>query len=255
MKHHDESCAPSVTRALDLLETLGRSAQGMTLSELSRKLEIPKSTTHYLIHTLTARGYLQRLPWTRQYSLGVRAFDFTSKTGGDLWMRQILSPRIRALAQRVAMGVQIAVLKGGEGMVVDRVDGRPFPSSTLPGHHFRLHCTAAGKVLIAWLPEDELERLFPLRYLGRFTPKTITHFEKLKEHLAEVRKKRYAVNDEEYHLDRRAVAVPIFNSAAKVVAALSVDGSSVEIQIPRLPNLADVLLETGRDISREICAN
>jgi len=70
-----------------------------------------------------------------------------------------------------------------------------------------------------------------------------------------VRKKRYAVNNEEYHLDRRAVAVPIFNSAAKVVAALSVDGSSVEIQIPRIPNLADVLLETGRDISREICAN
>jgi len=255
VKQHHESSAPSVTRALDLLEILGGSAQGLTLSELSRKLEIPKSTTHYLINTLTARGYLQRIPWTRQYSLGVRAFDFTSKTVGELHLRQFLSPRIHALAKRVAMGVQIAVLKGAEGMVIDRIDSRPFPSSTLPGHHFRLHCTAAGKALIAWLPEDELERLFPHRYLGRFTPKTITHFEKLREHLAEVRKKGYAVNDEEYHLDRRALAVPIFNGVAKVVAALSVDGSSVEIQTPRIPYLADALLETGRDISREICAN
>jgi DNA-binding IclR family transcriptional regulator len=254
VSRHYESSVPSVVRALDLLEILDRSAHGLSLSELSRKLDIPKSTTHNLIHTLIARGYLQRIPRTRQYSLGIRAFDFTSKTVGELRLRQFLSDRIHALAERVAMGVQIAVLKGAEGMVIDKIECGRVPSSTLPGYHFRLHCTAAGKALIAWLPEDELERLFPHRYLGRFTQKTITDFEKLKEHLAEVKKNRYAVNDEEYHLDRRAVAVPIFNGAAKVLAALSVDGSSIEIQLPRISHLADALLETARDISREICA-
>jgi hypothetical protein len=163
LKQRSEARAPAVTRALDLLEILGRSAQGLTLSELSRRLRIPKSTTHYLIYTLAARGYLQKIPWTRQYSLGVRAFNFTSTGIAELQLRQFLAPMIRALAERLSTGVQVSVLKGDEGMVIERVDQRLLPAGTQPGRHFQLHCTAAGKVLTAWLSDGELERLFSNR--------------------------------------------------------------------------------------------
>ena len=255
MKHLQETGAPAVTRALDLLEILGRSAKGLTLSELSRRLEIPKSTTHYLIHTLTARGYMQRIPLTRQYSLGMRAFEIKSEIAEEWRLRDFFQPRLREVAQTTALGAQIAVLKGEEGMVIDRVDCRPLPSSTRPGHHFRLHCTAAGKVLIAWLSEPELEKLFPNRFLAKFTPKTLPDFGRLKMQLAEVRRKGYAINDEEYHLDRRAVAAPIFDMTGHVIASLSVDGSSAEIPSENFPKLAHDLLETAEEISREIVAN
>lgn len=256
MKHLQEAGAPAVGRALDLLEILSRSGEGLTLSELSRRLEIPKSTTHYLIHTLAARGYLQRIPWTRQYSLGLRAFDVTSK-GADEWkMHGFFSPTIRELAQTMSLGAQIAVLQGDEGMVINRVDFRALPSNTRPGHHFRLHCTAAGKALIAWHSDAALQALFPQKVLNKFTSKTISDFDRLRGHLADVRKKRYAFNDEEYHFDRRAVAVPIFDLTSRsVIASLSVDGSTAEIPIPQIPRIANALLQAAEGISREISAN
>ena len=244
--------APAVVRALDLLELLARSRCGLTLSELSRKLAIPTSSMHYLIYTLAARGYLQKAPWTRQYLLGVRAFDFASNTLAELHLAEVFAPSIRSLAARLGLGAQIAILKGGEGMVLDRVDNRPRPSATRRGYHFLLHCTAAGKALIAWLPDSELEELFPNRFLGKFTPHTITQFSALKAHLAEVRKKSYSFNDQEYHLDRRAVAVPIFNNAQRVIASLSLDGCSSEIPLPRVPHIAAELLEGAREISRHL---
>jgi IclR family transcriptional regulator, acetate operon repressor len=254
LKQRSEARAPAVTRALDLLEILGRSAEGLTLSELSRRLRIPKSTTHYLIYTLAARGYLQKIPWTRQYSLGVRAFNFTSSGIAELQLRQFLAPMIRALAERLSTGVQISVLKGDEGMVIDRVDRRLLTAGTQPGRHFQLHCTAAGKVLIAWLSDAELERLFSNRPLFKFTPNTITDFAKLKEHLEEVRGRRFAVNDEEYLPQRRAVAAPIFDSVGNVISALSVDGTTAEIPVAEIYRVADELVEMVEDISRQIAA-
>lgn len=254
MKHLEETGAPAVTRALDLLEILGRSAKGWTLSELSRRLEIPKSTTHYLIHTLTARGYMQRIPLTRQYSLGLRAFDIQLDHAEEWHVRDFFSPRLRGIAEATSLGAQIAVLKGSEGMVIDRFDCRTFPSSTRPGHHFRLHCTAAGKALIAWHSDAELDELFPHRFLAKFTIKTISDFDKLKGQLAEVRKKQYAVNDEEYHLDRRAVATPIFDDHRNVTASLSVDGSTAEIATHHFSKLAAILRTAAEEIAREIAA-
>jgi DNA-binding IclR family transcriptional regulator len=254
LKQTSEARAPAVTRALDLLEILGRSSQGLTLSELSRRLGIPKSTTHYLIYTLAARGYLQKIPWTRQYSLGVRAFNFTSTGIAELQLRQFLAPMIRALAERLSTGVQVSVLKGDEGMVIERVDRRLLASGTQPGRHFQLHCTAAGKILTAWLSDRELERLFSNRPLFKFTPNTITDFSKLKEHLEEVRRKRFALNDEEYLPQRRAVAAPIFDSLGNVVSSVSVDGTTTEIPLEQIARIADALVEMVEDISRQIAA-
>ncbi len=253
-KQRSEARTPAVTRALDLLEILGRSAEGLTLSEISRRLRIPKSTTHYLIYTLAARGYLQKLPWTRQYSLGVRAFNFTSSGIAELQLRQFLAPMIRALAERLATGVQISVLKGDEGMVIHRVDRRALPAGTQPGRHFQLHCTAAGKILTAWLSDAELERLFSNRPLFKFTPNTITDFAKLKAHLEEVKKQRFAVNNEEYLPHRRAVAAPIFDNLGNVISSLSVDGTTAEIPVEEIARVARELVGMVQDISRQIAA-
>ena len=254
-KESPESRVPSVNRALDLLEVLSQSTRGLSLSEISRELGIPKSTTHNLISTLDARGYLQRIPWTRLYSVGLRAGNLASRGRADLQLRRFYITQVRALAEKVGTGVQVSVLRGCEGMVIDRVDPRPLrPGGTKPGRHFHLHCTAAGKVLIAWQTDDELQRYFPGRHLFKFTANTIRDFEKLKLHLGDVRREGYAVSDEEYMLARRALAAPIFNDAGCVMAALSLDGSTTEIPIERIAVLADHLRESAQDISRLIVA-
>lgn len=250
-KESPESRVPSVSRALDLLEVLSQSSRGLSLSEISRELGIPKSTTHNLICTLDARGYLQRIPRTRLYSVGLRAGNLASMGRADLQLRRFYMTPIRGLAEKVGTGVQVSVLRGCEGMVIERVDLRPLRlGGTRPGRHFHLHCTAAGKVLIAWQTDEELQRYFPGQYLFKFTANTIRDFEKLKLHLGEVRKKGYAVSDEEYLLARRALAAPIFNDSGHVMAAVSLDGSTTEIPMERINVLAEQLREAAQDISR-----
>lgn len=247
-----DSATPAVVRALDLLEILGRLNHGLTLSELSRELGIPKSTTHYLIGTLSARGYLQRAPWTREYSLGARAFDFRARTRRDSRLSQISSRAVKALAEGTSLGAQVSVLDSNEGLVIARANSRPQPTGgTGPGYHFHLHCTAAGKVLLAWMDERDLEKLFLDHFLAKFTCRTITNFEGLRKHLGGVRGRGFAINHEEYHVNRRAIAVPILSESGEAIAAISVDGMSPQILPSRVPQLVEQLYAASREISRE----
>ncbi len=255
MSYTPVTAAPAVARALDLLEILARSNHGLTLSELSRQLGIPKSTTHYLIGTLSARGYLQRVPWTRQYSLGARAFEFRPGTRTDSRLAQISSGVVHALAERTSLGEQVSVLDCNEGLVIARANSRPQPTGgTGPGHHFHLHCTAAGKVLLAWMNEGELENFFLNHFLAKFTSRTITNLEGLRDHLADVRTRGYAINHEEYHINRRAIGVPIFSDPGTLIAAISIDGMSQQILTSRVPQLVEQLYVASREITRQMSA-
>ena len=255
MRYTPDTATPAVVRALDLLEILGRSNHGLTLSELSRELGIPKSTTHYPIGTLSARGYLQRVPWTRQYSLGARAFEFKPVSRTDPRLTQISVSAVQMLAERTSLGAQVSVLDCNEGLVVARANSRPQPTGgTGPGHHFHLHCTAAGKVLLAWMNEVDLESFFLNHFLAKFTARTITNFEGLRSHLAEVRGRGFAINHEEYHINRRAIAVPIFGNPGTLIGAISIDGMSEQILAARIPQLLEPLNGASCDISREMSA-
>ncbi|HLI34014.1 MAG TPA: IclR family transcriptional regulator [Terriglobia bacterium] len=244
---------PAVDRAFDVLEILGHSHNGLTLTELSQRLSIPKSSAYYLVHTLMVRGYLQRLPGSRQYSLGSRVFDFAATGIAEMHLRQLSAAHIQKLAEELKMTVQTAVLKDGEGVIVDKADSlvdRRVESWI--GRHFDLHCTAQGKALLAWLPDRELQRLFGTRGLARYTPHTICSLKELKAHLAEARLKGYTVNYEEHILGIRGVAAPIFNDVGVVIASISVRGSTWEIPTPRVSEIGRLVIATAREISQGI---
>ena len=196
----------AVERAFDLLETLDRIGHPLTLTEVSRKLRIPKSSAYYLIQTLIARGYMQRIPGSRQYASGLRVFDFHGVSTMEDGLKRASAQHIRGLSAALRMTVQTAVLKAGEGVIIDKA-AWPIDrwGGSWVGHHFDLHCTAQGKALIAWLTDEEIGKLFLNLKLAKFNSKTITSLDKLKEHLADIRKKGYALNDEEHILGIRAI--------------------------------------------------
>src|SRR5579862_7626008 len=104
---------PAVDRAMSLLELLAVSRNGLTLSELSRKLEIPKSTAHYLIYTLSTRGYVQRTTNGR-HQLGLRLTGIASQSKAEVELSSIVGPRLREVAARVGLTATAAILKGAE---------------------------------------------------------------------------------------------------------------------------------------------
>jgi len=133
----------AVERAFDLLETLDRIGHPLTLTEVSRKLRIPKSTAYYLIQTLIARGYMQRIPGSRQYVSGLRVFDFHGVSTLEDGLKRASTQHIRGLAAALRMTVQTAVLKAGEGVIIDKA-AWPIDrwGGSWVGHHFDLHCGA-----------------------------------------------------------------------------------------------------------------
>ncbi len=244
---------PAVDRAFDMLETVGHCSRGLTLSELSRSLGIPKSTAHYLICTLLARGYLLRTSDGRHYRLGLRVFDFAGIGTAEMQFQKISSPHIQELARKLSLTVQIAVLRAGEGVIIDKADWpRDTWGGSWIGRHFDLHCTAQGKALIVSLSDAELEKLFRNRGLARFTAHTICSLDELKVSLAEARNCGFTVSNEEHILGIRGIAAPVFNHIGNVIASVSVRGSVSELPLWNIPGVANEVVRTAKEISRHL---
>ena len=245
---------PSVDRAMNLLELLASSRRGLTLSELSRKLSIPKSTTYYLVYTLVTRGYVQRTN-SGHYSLGFRFADVASASTAGLNLSTLAKPYLRQIAARLNLTTILAVLGGAEAVIIGKVtwarDGDGGGGAWV-GRHLDPHCTAQGKALIANLPDDELDKLLTGRELAQSTNKTILSLPALKAHLAEVRANGYSVNDEEHVLGARAVAAPVVDSWGVVIAAISVRGSTHQIPSSRLRELGGEMVRAARDMSLQL---
>lgn len=246
-----ETRVPSVDRALDLLELLALSDHGLTLSDLSRKLRIPRSSAHYLIQSLVCRGYLERNPAGHDYVLGLRVANFANSVAVRSQLRVISSSYLQGIVKELGLTAQLGVLDGAEALVIDRVDApTDIRLDSWVGRHFDLHCTALGKALIAHLPDPEVKKLFEGHGLPRHNPNTLCSMEAMRAHLAEVRAKGYALDNEEHELGVRCVAAPIFNYLGNGVAAICVFSSTTKFPAWHIPGVANKIISVAREISR-----
>jgi DNA-binding IclR family transcriptional regulator len=246
---------PAVDRALSLFELLAKSQTGLTLSEVSRKLGIPKSTAHYLIHTLATRGYIQHGSDGRHISLGLRLSDLADLNRARSHLVSVITPFLREAAQRLNLTAIGTVLLGAEGVIIGKCGCPNDPGGgAWVGRHIDVHCTAQGKVLIAYLPENRLIELFRGRDPAQFTSKTISNFAALRAHLAVVREQGFATNNEEHVLGIRAVAAPVIDRSGSVVLAIAVRGSTREIPGYRIEQLGFEMIRIASEVSRELGA-
>lgn len=244
---------PAVDRAMSLFELLADSQTGLTLSQLSRKLDIPKSTAHYLLHTLHTRGYVQRDADGHRYSLGLRLADVAHADTAESSLRALAVPFLQRTVARLGLTSTVAVRRSAESVIVARVESRhDAGGGAWVGRHVDLHCTAQGKALLMSLSEEELTKLFAGRELARFTTKTISSISALKAHLADVRAKGFAVNDEEMVLGIRAVAAPIFDAFGGVIASINVRGTTHQIPSHMIRQLGREMTMVSHEISQRM---
>ncbi|MBI3684494.1 MAG: IclR family transcriptional regulator [Acidobacteria bacterium] len=245
---------PSLDRTLSALELLAASRVGLTLAELSRRLDVPKSSTHCLMVTLERRGYLVRNPRTGRYLFGLKLFDLANMALGSARLRQQAAPFLRELAEQSHLVVHMGILEQGEIVVLERLTP-PGPvqlAATWVGMRMGVHCTGMGKALMAYLPADEFDRLFRGHPLPRNNENTITSIRKLREQAAETRRLGYAFEDEEGEIGFRCIGAPIFDQEAKAVAAVSVAGTTSQITQDRRSGLAEIVKHTADCISRSL---
>lgn len=246
------AAVPSVDRALKLLDLLGSAATGLSLSMISRRLGIPKSSAYYLVTTLAKRNLVQRNADRRVYSLGgcAPALGTNAHIGPDL--KGVCSPHLQFLSKRLGMTAQVGVLEGAEARIVDRSELAEFRLDSWVGRHFDLHCTAIGKSLISELDGAELDNLFRSRGFPKHNDHTLSSLEALKLQLTETRRRGFSLDDEEHELGVRCVASPIFNYAGGVIGAICVFSSTRRFLRQEMPNVGLEVAATAREVSRSL---
>jgi DNA-binding IclR family transcriptional regulator len=249
MRYRHTSSVPSVERALAILELLDRSPRQWNISDISRRLGIPKSTAHTVVLTLERLGYLTQEPNSRAYRLGLKSYCLGHGTTRGLALEQIARTEMEWIARVTELTVHMAVLDGDQAVYVQKIESRdPVSFDTYIGKRTNLHCTAFGKVLLAWSRPDVLRRFLSKGCFARYTTNTITTVESLREELRNVRARRYAVDDEEEQLGIRCVAVPILDPTGIATAALGVTATLHQLPSARYERVAAALRTAAANI-------
>jgi len=244
---------PAADRILTILELVGQSKRGLRLAEVAEQGNMPRSSAHCLLLTLERRGYLHRHEKSGRYMFGLKLFSLASYAINGLEVRELAAPHLAALMQQTGLTVHMAILEQHEPVLVSKVDAPGiFRLATWMGKRMDFHCTAVGKAIAAFLPEERLDELISVRGLPRHNENTIVSSRKLKLQLQQVRKCGHALDDEEEEIGLRCIGVPVFNHEARVVAAISVSGTTVQIHTDNLSMLAERVKATAAAISSSL---
>ena len=242
---------PALERGLLILEYLAKSRRGVTLSQLTRKLELPKSTAHALLLTFERCGYAVREEETGRYRLGTRVYALANMALSGISLRDQAAPFLYKLMHETGLTVHLAILEQGEAVLIDRIEPPGAPKlATWLGKRMGLHCTSLGKALIAHLPEAEVEELVKMQGLLRHNENTIASLKKLRAACEAVQQSGYSIDDEEEEIGIRCVGAPVLDGKREVVAAISVSGSST--QLDNIPVFASRVKEAALEISRHL---
>lgn len=247
------SLVTSIDRAVTILEMLSQSKKGLTNSEVSRKLNLPKSTISYILRTLKQRGYLHKDNVLGKYRLTAKLFSVGSQGLRAMELHDIALPILQDLVDRTGLTSHLAILDGYEAVYIEKVDKPGFiMMNTWVGRRLDVHCTAVGKALIAHLPQQAVEEIVKAKGLPKNTPKTITSPSQLFLELAKVRAAGYALDNSENSLDVKCIAASIFNMQGKVEAALSLTGTESQMRLHKLESYVKLIKQAAKNISRQL---
>jgi IclR family pca regulon transcriptional regulator len=246
----------SLERGLAILSSFGSAQPLLGVSDLARELGLSRSTAHRYVATLATLGYLQQDVETKKYRLGPRVLDLGFSAINSMELRHIGSPHLEQLSQATGHTVNMAVLDGVDIVYIERIQGSGPEEIDLNlhvGSRLPAYCTSAGKVLLAFLPQDELRSRLDEMQLSRRGPNTITAKRELLKELVRVRERGLAVNNEELAYGLRSLAVPVRSQTGTVVAAINIAvHRALDSMDELLEELALQLERTAEEISARI---
>ncbi len=245
----------SVERALSILDMLSESTGALGVSEIARNLDLHKSTVHRLLVVLTESGLVEQDESTSKYRLGAKLIVMGQVALNNIEIRGYARPILKDLAQNSGLTSHLVLKSGQHAIYADKVeDPNSLVTFSQVGKLAPIHSSAVGKVLLAGLREDELERFLKTAELTVYSPNTITDAEVLRRHIEEVRRAGYALDNEELEIGLKCIAAPIRDHMGSVIAAVSVSGMAARIADKDIPRLAMMVMDSANKISRQLGA-
>ena len=242
----------SADRVLRVLEVFGPADRELTLSEISERMQLPKSSVHRLLGTLIARGYVERDGQNHRYTLGIRLFEVGSNVIHGRGLHAAAHPILEDLTKRTGVTAHLAVGVGTEAVYVYKLDGASaiqMPSRV--GGRAPGHATSIGKVLLAW-GGPEVRKQVGDGPFKAYTRNTIVEPEKLDAELELVRRRGYATDLEEFEIGLRCLAAPVRDMADRVIAAVGIAAPAIRLPKESMAQAVEEVMNAGNAISRQL---
>ena len=237
----------------DILNYFIKKGEPVTLTEISEKLNIYPSTVHRILDTLKYLNYIDQLPDSEKYQLGLKLLEIGMSKLSQIDILKEAIPFLSEMSIKYHENVYIGVLF--ENMVL-YLAKKEFPRKirvvTHLGARTYFNCTALGKVLIAFLPKDERKKIYKDIGLPRFTKNTIVNEDKFEEEIKKVKKQGFAIDNEESEKDIQCIAAPIRDYSGNVIAAFSISGPSYRFNVKKQLKLKDEIIKYGKKISESL---
>jgi len=242
----------ALQRGLRLLQLFSESPQGLAAKQVAQKSRLPVSTVHRFLANLQASGFLH-CSGDGVYHLGIACFAIGQAALGQLDIRRVSLPYLQELNRQTRETIHLTVRHGLSAVYVEKLDSpEQLRIHSRIGAAVPLYCTAVGKVMLAYMSDDEREESLPQLGLKRLTPNTVGSLQELEAELYRVRKNGYACDLEEHEPHIRCVAAPIWDHSGAVNASLSITAPVVRMAVTRLRQLAPLIQTAGLQISREL---
>ncbi|MET7620132.1 IclR family transcriptional regulator [Streptomyces sp. NPDC005408] len=242
---------PAVTRALDILELFLEGDGTLSAPDITRKLQLPRTTVHELVTTLAARSYLVAIPEQPGcYRLGVRSYQLGSRYAEQLDLAAEGQRVAREVAETCDETVHVAILEDLDVIYIAKVDStHAVRMVSAAGRRLPAHCTSVGKMLLAALPAEDLDLRIEEGELAAMTHNSITDPDALRAALAAIRERGIATEHRESNPDVSCVAAPVRDSSGRVVAALSISVPMIRWSEEREAELAELAAKGAGDLS------
>jgi IclR family acetate operon transcriptional repressor len=247
----------TIERVSLILEMVGQNPQGMSIRDLSARLNLPKGTIHRLLSSLSYFGYIRQDPATRIYFLGLKLMDLNAQLSNQLDFRKVAEPILRDLAERTKQTAHMVIYDRNEVVYIEKIETQQ-PAGGLKmasrvGSRNPVHSSAVGKVLLSYGPEEAVEVFLQEKGLPRRTANTITDPALFREHMKIVRSQGYAIDDEENEQGIRCLGAPIIDGRGRPVAAISVSGPVFQMTIKFVQEVVKKeVIAAASEISRRL---
>jgi len=242
----------SLDRAVSVLEVLGQSDEPLSLADICQRMGLHKSTAHRSLMVLERSALIERTQENR-FRLGLKLYELGNRAVEQIDLRSRVQPFFRRLATQVGETVHLSVLQKTSVVYLDKVEpNRRVCMSSKIGTSNPVYCTSMGKAMLAFQPEDTIEQIISKIRFVRYTHKTISSREGLLKALERVRRRGYAIDDEEIEVGVRCIGAPIFNEHHRAIAAVSVSGPASRITVQSVATIAEHLLRCCREISASL---
>ena len=247
----------SLERGLDLIELLAEGPPQKSLTDLSQQAGFNLTTAHRILDALKSRGYVEQNRVTSEYKLSLKLFEIGNKVVRHVNLREEALPILKDLANATGETAYLIILDGDDALCLERTDGHHYVKVLFlqVGGRMPLHIGAGPRVILANLPEEELDRIIEEKGLSQWTSRSITDPRVLRKDLERIRKQGYALSLEDVTEGAAALGCPVRDWRGEVIAAISISGVSNHFAKDKIPHIVATVKEAANELSQKLGAS